>query len=185
LDAERYHTLVLSDSGSRQNAERTRAQDQTARAAVASAQAALAAANQQLSVLAANIDEAAAAVAQAQADLQTARLISVMPKSFHPLAAMSATVPLGRHYVSQGTYLLTIVPAHGLWVDASSRKTSSRECNRAASDHCRRHAAGHVFHGHVLSLAPATGAVFSVIPPENATGNSPDRAASSGADRSG
>jgi len=28
-----------------------------------------------------------------------------------------------------------------------------------------------VFHGHVLSLAPGTGAVFSVIPPENATGN--------------
>ena len=30
---------------------------------------------------------------------------------------------------------------------------------------------GKVFHGHVQSLAPGTGAVFSVIPPENATGN--------------
>jgi membrane fusion protein, multidrug efflux system len=30
---------------------------------------------------------------------------------------------------------------------------------------------GHVFDGRLLSLAPATGAVFSVIPPENATGN--------------
>ncbi len=30
---------------------------------------------------------------------------------------------------------------------------------------------GHVFHGHVASLPPGTGAVFSVIPPENATGN--------------
>ena len=29
----------------------------------------------------------------------------------------------------------------------------------------------HVFHGHVISLAPATGAAFSVTPPENATGN--------------
>ena len=29
----------------------------------------------------------------------------------------------------------------------------------------------HPFHGHVVSLAPGTGAVFSVIPPENATGN--------------
>jgi membrane fusion protein (multidrug efflux system) len=55
LDAERYRTLALSDSGSWQNAERTRAQDQAARAAVASAQAALAAASQQLSVLAANV----------------------------------------------------------------------------------------------------------------------------------
>ena len=30
---------------------------------------------------------------------------------------------------------------------------------------------GQVFHGHVASLAPATGAQFSVLPPENATGN--------------
>jgi membrane fusion protein (multidrug efflux system) len=30
---------------------------------------------------------------------------------------------------------------------------------------------GRVFHGHVASLAPATGAQFSVLPPENATGN--------------
>jgi multidrug resistance efflux pump len=30
---------------------------------------------------------------------------------------------------------------------------------------------GLTFHGHVASLAPATGAQFSVIPPENATGN--------------
>jgi membrane fusion protein, multidrug efflux system len=30
---------------------------------------------------------------------------------------------------------------------------------------------GKIFHGHVLSLAPGTGAIFSVIPPENATGN--------------
>ena len=29
----------------------------------------------------------------------------------------------------------------------------------------------HAFRGHVISVAPATGAVFSVIPPENATGN--------------
>ena len=29
----------------------------------------------------------------------------------------------------------------------------------------------HVFHGRVVSMSPATGAVFSVIPPENATGN--------------
>jgi membrane fusion protein (multidrug efflux system) len=30
---------------------------------------------------------------------------------------------------------------------------------------------GEDFRGHVVSLAPATGAVFSVLPPENATGN--------------
>jgi membrane fusion protein, multidrug efflux system len=74
VDAERYRALALSNSGSRQNAEKTAALDREGRAAVTSAQAALAAAKEQLSVLSANIDEAAAAVAQAQADLQTARL---------------------------------------------------------------------------------------------------------------
>jgi membrane fusion protein, multidrug efflux system len=173
LDAERYHTLAVSDFGSRQNAERTRAQDQAARAAVASAQAALAAANQQLSVLAANIDEAAAAVAQAQADLQTARLNLGYAEIRSPISGYvgNRAARVGA-YVSQGTYLLSIVPAHGLWVDANfkedqlARMQPGQPATIAADT-----LPGHVFHGHVLSVAPATGAVFSVIPPENATGN--------------
>src|SRR6516165_7269293 len=64
VDAERYHTLALSNYGSRQDAERTLALDQQAKAAVASAQAALAAAKQQLSVLDADIAEATAATKQ-------------------------------------------------------------------------------------------------------------------------
>jgi hypothetical protein len=60
VDAERYHTLALSNYGSRQDAERTFALDAQARAAVSSAQAALAAAKQQLSVLNAEIAEASA-----------------------------------------------------------------------------------------------------------------------------
>jgi len=171
LDAERYHALALSDSGSRQNAERTRAQDQAARAAAASAQAALTAANQQLSVLAANIDEAA--VAQAQADLQTARLNLGYAEICSPISGYvgNRAAQVGA-YVSQGTYLLTIVPAHGLWVDANfkedqlARMQPGQQATIVADT-----LPGHVFHGHVLSLAPATGAVFSVIPPENATGN--------------
>ncbi len=173
VDAERYRTLALSDSGSRQNAERTRAQDQAARAAVASAQAALAAANQQLSVLRANIDEATAAVAQAQADLETARLNLSYAEIRSPIDGYvgNRAAKVGA-YVSQGAYLLTIVPANGLWVDANfkedqlARMQSGQPATIVADT-----LPGHVFHGHLLSLAPATGAVFSVIPPENATGN--------------
>ena len=173
LDAERYRTLSLSDSGSRQNAERTRAQDQAARAAMASAQAALTAANQQLSVLAANIDEAAAAVAQAQADLQTARLNLGYAEIRSPIDGYigNRAARVGA-YVSQGTYLLTIVPAHGLWVDANFKENQlARMQPGQLATIVADTLPGHVFHGHLLSLAPATGAVFSVIPPENATGN--------------
>ena len=99
--------------------------------------------------------------------------ISATPKSARRSTAMSAIArrrpaPMS----SQGTYLLTIVPAHGLWVDANFKERPARphEAGQPATIVADT-LPGHVFHGHLLSLAPATGAVFSVIPPENATGN--------------
>jgi hypothetical protein len=90
---------------------------------VESAQAALASAKQQRSVLSANIEEAAAAVAQAQADLQTARLNLSYAQIRSPIDGYvgNRAAQFGA-YVSQGTYLLTIVPAHGLWVDANFKE---------------------------------------------------------------
>ena len=143
------------------------------RAAVASAQAALAAANQQLSVLNADIAEANAAVAQAQADLETARLNLSYAEIRSPIDGYigNRAAQVGA-YVSQGTYLLTIVPAHGLWVDANFKEDQlARMKPGQPATIVADTLPDHVFHGHLLSLAPATGAVFSVIPPENATGN--------------
>jgi membrane fusion protein (multidrug efflux system) len=68
--------------------------------------------------------------------------------------------------------LLSIVPAHGLWVDANFKEDElarMRPGQRATI--VADVLPGHSFTGRVLSLAPATGAVFSVIPPQNATGN--------------
>ena len=173
VDAERYHTLALSNYGSRQNAERTSALDAQARASVASAQAALAAAKQQLTVLNADISEAAAAVAQARADLETARLNLGYAEIRAPVDGYvgNRAARVGA-YVSQGTYLLTIVPSQGLWVDANFKEDqlARMKAGQPASVVADT-LPGHVFHGHLLSLAPATGAVFSVIPAENATGN--------------
>jgi membrane fusion protein, multidrug efflux system len=173
VDADRYHTLALSNYGSRQDAERTSALDQQARAAVASAQAALAAAKQQLSVLNADIAEAGAAVAQARADLETARLNLGYVEIRSPIDGYvgNRAAQVGA-YVSQGAFLLTIVPSHGLWVDANFKEDqlTSMKPDQPATVVADT-LPGHVFHGRLLSLAPATGAIFSVIPPENATGN--------------
>src|SRR5262249_17733141 len=118
-------------------------------------------------------DEAEAAVVQAQADLQTARLNLGYAEIRSPIDGYvgNRAARVGA-YVSQGTYLLTIVPAHGLWVDANFKEDQlgglqAGQLSTIVADTLP----GHVFHGHLLSLAPATGAVFSVIPPENATGN--------------
>jgi membrane fusion protein, multidrug efflux system len=173
VDAERYRTLARSNDGSQQDAQRTTALDQAARASVASAQAALAAAKQQLSVLSADIDAATADVAQATADLQTARLNLGYAEIRAPIDGYvgNRAAQVGA-YVAQGTYLLTVVPAHGLWVDANFKEDqlARMEAGQPATITADT-LPGHVFHGHLQSLAPATGAVFSVIPPENATGN--------------
>ena len=75
-------------------------------------------------------------------------------------------------YAMVGAQLIALVPAHGLWVDANfkeSQLTHIRAGLRASIE--ADVLPGHVFCGHVASLAPATGAQFSVPPPENATGN--------------
>ena len=173
VDAERYRDLAAKDYGSQQNAQRTSALDQQAAAAVTSAQAGLAAAKQQLDVLEAQIGQATGAIAQAQADMQTARLNLSYAEIRSPIDGYvgNRAAEVGA-YVSQGTYLLTIVPAHGLWVDANFKEDQLAQMQPGqAATILADTLPGHVFHGRVLSLAPATGAVFSVIPPENATGN--------------
>ena len=141
VDAERYRTLAVSNSGSRQDAERTSALDQQARATVASAQAALAAAKQQLSVLDADITGAAAAVAQARADLETARLNLGYAEIRAPIDGYvgNRAAQVGA-YVSQGAHLLTISP--GAWFmgrrQFQGRPARTNEA-RAAGDDRRRH----------------------------------------------
>ena len=172
-DAERYRILAATNSGTQQNAQRTFSLDQEAAAAVSAAQAGIVAAKQQLQVLLAQIAEAEAAVAQARADLQTARLNLGYAEIRSPIDGYvgNRAAEVGA-YVSQGAYLLTIVPAHGLWVDANFKEDQLAQMQPGQSATIVADTLpGHVFHGHVLSLAPATGAVFSVIPPENATGN--------------
>jgi membrane fusion protein (multidrug efflux system) len=67
---------------------------------------------------------------------------------------------------------LAIVPAHGLWVDANFKEDQLAHMRPSQSAAIAADVLpGHHFTGRVLSVAPATGAVFSVIPPENATGN--------------
>jgi membrane fusion protein (multidrug efflux system) len=63
-------------------------------------------------------------------------------------------------------------PAHGLWVDANFKEDQLAriEPGMRATVHADV-LPGRVFHGTVGSLAPATGAQFSILPPENATGN--------------
>ncbi len=70
-----------------------------------------------------------------------------------------------------GTALLTIVPSTGLWVDANFKEDQLRKMRAGDSADVELDASSIPFTGHVESLAPATGATFSVLLAENATGN--------------
>ncbi len=75
-------------------------------------------------------------------------------------------------YAAVGTQLISVVPAHGLWVDANFKESQLAHMRPGMPVTIEAdQLPGEVIRGHVLSLAPATGAVFSVLPPENATGN--------------
>jgi membrane fusion protein, multidrug efflux system len=172
-DAVRYRDLAATTFGTRQNAERASAANEEARSATKSAEAGLAAARQRLTVLDAQIAEARAGVAQAKADLETARLNLGYTEICSPIDGYigNRAAQVGA-YVANGAYLLSVIPAQGLWVDANFKEDQLADMRpgqpvTVVADVLP----GKTFHGHIESLAPGTGAVFSVIPPENATGN--------------
>jgi membrane fusion protein (multidrug efflux system) len=172
-DAVRYQVLARSEAGTQQNAQKAQAATLAARADVDASDAAVTAATQQLAVLATRIAAAKAAIVAARADLKIAQLDVGYTIIRAPIDGYigNRAVQVGA-YVTAGSYLLSIVPARGLWVDANFKEDDLAhmrpgEPARIVADVLP----DRVFHGHVVSLAPASGAVFSVIPAQNATGN--------------
>jgi membrane fusion protein (multidrug efflux system) len=172
-DAERYKNLAITEAGSRQNAQKTLAANLSAQAATAAARAGLDAAKQQLAVLDAEIAQTQAMIEAAKADVETARLNLEYTEVRSPIDGVigNRAAQTGA-YVPTGKYLVTVIPAYGLWVDANFKEDQLERMRPGQSVSVAADIfPSQVFHGRVNSLAPATGAVFSVIPPENATGN--------------
>ncbi len=172
-DADRYRSLASTAAASRQDQQRAASLSAQAHASVLAASAALQESRQRVPVLQAQVAKAAADLDQARADLQTAQLNLGYTEIRSPIEGYvgNRAAQVGA-FVPQAAYLLSVIPAHGLWVDANFKED---QLARMAPGRAARVVAdvlpGHSFRGHVASLSPGTGAVFSVIPPENATGN--------------
>jgi membrane fusion protein, multidrug efflux system len=69
--------------------------------------------------------------------------------------------------------LLAIVPQNGFWVDANFKETQLKNIRigQKAKLYSDQYGKSVVFHGKISGIDPGTGAVFSLIPPQNATGN--------------
>src|SRR5579871_3200266 len=172
-DDARYRDLAQSAAGSRQNAERASAVNLVAAASVDSSTAGLDAAKLELTVLDAEIAVAKADVVQSEADLRAAELNLGYTQITSPIDGYigNRAAQVGA-YVAGGAYLVTVIPAHNLWVDANFKESQLEHMVAGQSATIVADSLpNHVFRGHVLTVAPATGAVFSVIPPEHATGN--------------
>ncbi len=70
-----------------------------------------------------------------------------------------------------GQGLMTIVPLSDVWVTANFKETQLEKMRPGQKAYLKVDTYGKTFPGHVDSIAGATGAVLSLLPPENATGN--------------
>ncbi len=169
----RYRRLAATNAGSVQDSQTADAAWQEAQAAAQKSTAALVAAQAQLAVIATQTRQAQAALAGAAADLAAARLNLGYAQIRAPFDGVigDRSAHVGA-YATAGDPLVSLVPLHGLWVDANFKedqlaaiRPGERVTIRADID------PGRAIAGHVASIAPASGAVFSILPAENATGN--------------
>lgn len=172
-DHTRYQNLVRTQAVSVENAQRVEATWKTARADQARAEAGLLAARRQLDVIESQRGQARAALRQALAERDQAQLNIGYTQLRAPIDGYigNRRARLGA-YAAAGSQLLSVVPAEGLWIDANFKEDqlSGMAVGQAVSIRADI-LPGREFHGRIESLAPATGAQFSVLPPENATGN--------------
>ena len=172
-DNARYKRLVSSNAVSVESAQRADATFKTAQAQGARAQAELLAAQRQLNVIDTQKQQARAALMQARAERDLAQLNLGYTELRAPVDGMigNRRARVGA-YAQAGSQLLSVVPASGLWVDANFKEDQLARMTAGQRVIVKADVlSGQVFHGQVDSLAPATGSQFSVLPPENATGN--------------
>ena len=151
---------------------------QHARDAVRAAQADLAATRQQLAANRARIDGTTLAdhpeVRDAAAAVRNAYLTWARTELPAPVSGFVArrSVQLGQR-VSPGTPLMAVVPLDQVWVDANFKEPqlASMRVGQPVTLSADLYGSRVVFHGHVAGFGAGTGAAFSLLPAQNATGN--------------
>lgn len=112
----------------------------------------------------ADVDQKRALLEQAELNLQYTNIVA--PVS----GEVNKTVVVGLN-VQPGQQLLTVVPLDEVWITANFKETQLRRMRVGQRAEVHVDSSGRTFRGHVDSIAGATGPLFSLLPPENATGN--------------
>jgi membrane fusion protein (multidrug efflux system) len=194
-DVKRYHLLLAKDEIPRQVYDHAFASAETDDAAVAEAEANEAAAMQAVQQARNRLVEAkanyqaaqagpqrvasqraralaaSAMVQQKQATLAQAELNLGYTRIVSPVSGeITKNVVVGMN-VEPGEQLLTVVPLDHVWITANFKETQLRHMRAGQRAEITLDSTGKTYEGRVNSIAGATGPVFSLLPPENATGN--------------
>ena len=194
-DVQRYHLLLTKDEVPKQIYDHAVAAAQTDTAAVAAAKAEEASAEQNVAQARSRLIEAIARDESAQAGPQRvastrARALSAVADERQKRAELDqAELNLGYTRVlapvsgevtkkvvvglnvEPGEQLLTVVPLDQVWITANFKETQLKHMRVGQKVKIHLDSNGRSYNGHVDSIAGATGPLFSLLPPENATGN--------------
>jgi len=195
-DVERYRRLVDKDELPRQTYEHAVAADRTARAGVAEAEQGVAAAGSRRLEAASGLEQARAALAEAETsphqvesskaqsslaearveqaraalDLAQSHLGDTVVKAPADGVVGKKNAEVGET-VQAGQPLVALVPLARIWITANFKETQIARMRPGQRASIYVDAFGESFAGHVESIGAATGSKFSLLPPENATGN--------------
>ena len=172
-DQARYQNLLTTGVVSTQNFQQADADYKRAQAGEVKAKAALDAAQRQLEIIASQREIVRSALAAANAERDLARLNLSYTELHAPIDGFvgNRSAQIGA-YATTASQLLSLVPEHGLWIDANFKESQLAHIRPGTPAFVGIDSIpGRQFRGHVVSIAPATGAEFSILPAENATGN--------------
>jgi membrane fusion protein (multidrug efflux system) len=194
-DVQRYHLLLVKDEVPKQTYDYAVAAAQTDTAAVAAAKADEATAEQNVAEARSRLIEtiarnesaqagpqrvastrahalsAVADVAQKRAELDQAELNLGYTRILAPVSGeVTKSVVVGLN-VDPGEQMLTVVPLDQVWITANFKETQLKHMSVGQKAEIVLDSNDRTYHGHVDSIAGGTGPIFSLLPPENATGN--------------
>jgi membrane fusion protein (multidrug efflux system) len=170
---KRYTDLAATGYGSVQNAQAAQSRNAGAEAAIQRDQANLVSALKQVDLIKAELAQAVAASARASAQQRQAELNLGYTTITAPIDGVvgNRTLRTGQ-FVQAGTQLMSLVPASGAYIVANFKETQLTHVHEGQKVDVEVDMfPGQTVHGHVDSLAPASGQEFALLPPDNATGN--------------
>jgi membrane fusion protein (multidrug efflux system) len=172
-DLARQRVLLETGSSSTEAGEKLATVHAQLEAQLAQERAQVRAAESELAVLAAQLAQSEAAIASQRAALDAARInlgYTTITATQDGVIGQRQVKP--GQLVGVGSQITILTPLPRVWVIANYRETQLTHMAVGQKAQIGVDSfPGHTLRGHVLAFAPASGAEFALLPPDNATGN--------------